>query len=244
VLKIKLLLQRILPVIALIGLVFSAGDLAAWANNKNYARLFKVSDEAVLRITIPVGALRVDVWDRAEIKVDGRLQEETLELKDRQVGNSVEIEVFCSKVGRAELDAMVPRDCTLDLKCLKGPIEINGVKGQIAAQTTEGNILLNDIDSVNVTAKTISGNVSYQGLVDKSGIYNFQSVESLVEVALPFDSRFTLMATTLNGRVELGEFNNTDVVTKGKRLMGKHAGGGAMLNLSTQNGKIRLRRLK
>jgi DUF4097 and DUF4098 domain-containing protein YvlB len=224
--------------------MISWDSLAVWANNKNYLRLFKVSDGAVLRITIPVGVLRVDVWDRNEIKVDGRLQEETLEIKDRQVGNSVEIEVFCSKVGRAELEAMVPRDCTLDLKCLKGPIEINGVKGQIAAQTTEGDILLSEIDSVNVTAKTISGSVRYQGLVDTTGIYNFQSVESLIEVSLPSDSRFTLMATTLNGKVELGEFQPTNVVTKGKRLMGKYAGGGAMLNLSTQNGKIRLRRLK
>src|SRR5262249_52749994 len=112
--------------------------------------------------------------------------------------------------------------------------------GHIIAQTMEGEISLNDLHSPNITAKTITGKIEYNGVLNPKGIYNFHSVESSVDVTIPSGSTFALMATTVSGTIDLGNFNLLDASSKDKRVSGRCGGGGPSLNISTHHGQIRL----
>lgn len=217
----------------------------AVANTKHYSRIFKVvPNNASLTLYLPSGSIVVHVWDRPEIKVNATLKEDTLELREKEVNSSIELEVHCSKAGPAEFEVSVPAGCTLDLKCLKGSIEINAAQGRILAQTTEGPIDLRGLQSANVTAKSISGPINYQGILDSKGIYNFHSVENTVDIMLPANSGFVLMATAVAGKIDLGGFQLSEAIPQDKRISGKHGGGGASLNLSTHRGQVRLHKMK
>src|ERR1044071_13059 len=123
-------------------------------NIKYYSRVFKVSpDSATFSLSIPFGAIKVNAWEKPEIKVNGTLLENSLEVNDRRTGDGGEINVHCSKVDPANFEIDVPQACTLDLKCLNGSNDISSAEGRILTQTTEGEISLNESHSANITAR-------------------------------------------------------------------------------------------
>src|SRR5438105_15062672 len=72
---------------------------------KSYARSFKVSQEsAMLSLSDPEGSIKVRAWDKPEIKVAAKLTEPTLEVSERQAGDTVQIDVHCSKAGAASFE--------------------------------------------------------------------------------------------------------------------------------------------
>ncbi|MEW6729914.1 MAG: hypothetical protein AB1489_01130 [Acidobacteriota bacterium] len=232
--------------LALLAVATFACVSVAGEGMKNYTRTYKVSPKgAALTISNVAGSIKVKAWDKPEIKVNIILSENSLEVRERQTGNSVEIEVLCSKSTRnhnnqAHFDISAPQNCTLDLKCLTGSIQITSLIGRILAQTMEGEISLTDLQSPNITAKSIAGPIIYTGVLTADGIYNFHSGENTVDITLPASSTFTLMATTMNGNIDLGSFQLTDTTSQNKRVSGRYGNGGASLNLSTHRGQIRL----
>ncbi len=209
---------------------------------KNYSKHFKVSPQnASLDIYNPTGSIKVTTWDKAEIKLSAFLDDH-VEVSERQQGSSIEIEVHCAKIGQARFEVNIPQECTLDLTCLNGPIEVWSVSGPISAQTTEGEITLQDLTSNNIVAKTTRGVISYKGILDKKGIYNFSSIENSINITIPASNSFTLSATASPGKVHLGGFSLTDSIPHERRISGKYAGGGAMLNIKSHHGEINLRK--
>jgi hypothetical protein len=225
---------------ALLIFIFLTATVAA-ESIKYYSRIYKVSPEgATFSLSNPSGSIKVKAWDRPEIKVNASLMESWLEVTERKTDNNISLEVHSQKTAQAHFDVSVPQNCTLDLKCLNGPIQISSTQGYIVVQTMEGAISLNDLHSPNITAKSISGSIIYNGILDPKGIYNFHSVENSVEITVPESSTFNLMATAVTGAIELGGFQLTDVTSKEKRVAGRCGMGGASLNLSTHRGTIRL----
>ncbi len=213
------------------------------ANFKTYSRSFKVSKEtSSLTLSNPSGSIKVASWDKAEIKLFATLNE-NLEISDNQKGSTVNIDVRCSKIGQANFEVNVPKNSTLDIKSLNGAIEILSVAGPISVQTTEGEISLKDIISSNVTAKSTSGAIFFSGKLSPKGIYNFSSLENTVNIFLQPESAFTLSATALSEKIDLGGFQLSDPIHHERRLSGKYYGGGASLNLATHRGKIRLNKI-
>lgn len=207
---------------------------------KNYSKNFKVFPEnSSLDIYNPTGSIKVTTWDKAEIRLSATLDDH-VEISERQQGSSIEIEVHCAKIGQARFEVNIPQECTLDLKCLNGPIEVWSVSGPISVQTTEGEITLQDLTSNNIIAKTTRGVISYKGILDKKGIYNFSSIENSINVTIPASNSFTLSATASPGKVHLGGFTLTDSIPHERRISGKYGGGGAMLNINSHHGEINL----
>jgi hypothetical protein len=226
----------------LLGVTFLAVTALA-ESIRYYNRSFKVSPEgAMLILSNPSGSINVKAWNRPEIKVFARLLDSVIEVKDKQTDNTINIDVHSSRIGPAHFDVSVPQTCTLDLKCLNGSIQISSMEGHIIAQTMEGGIMLENLNSPNITAKSISGPIIYNGTLDPKGIYYFHSNENSVDITLPASSAFTLMATAVTGRIELGGFQLNESTSKDKRIAGRCGRGGASLNLSTHRGQIRLRK--
>lgn len=209
---------------------------------KTYSQSFKISSEnPTLTLSNPSGLIKVTSWDKAEIKLFANL-DENLEINEKQKGSSVNIDVKCSRIGKANFEINVPVNSNLDIKSLNGLIEISSVSGPISVQTTEGEITLKNITSNNVTAKSTSGNIFFSGKLFQKGIYNFSSLENNVSIFLLPDSAFTLLATASFEKIDLGGFQLTDLTHHERRLSGKHSGGGASLNLNSHRGKIVLSR--
>lgn len=211
--------------------------------SKSYSHNFKVSPKsAALTLANPSGSIKVTTWEKSEIKLFATL-DDTVEITDRQQGSSVQIEIRCPKIGQSNFEINVPVNCTLDLKCLKGTIEISDAAGPISVQTTEGEILLNNLTSTNIIAKSTIGTITYTGALAKKGIYNFSSVESTINITLPETTAFTLSATALPEKINLGGFKLTDSVPHERRISGNYAGGGASLNIHTHRGQIKLNKM-
>lgn len=208
---------------------------------KNYTKTFKVSSEgAMLSISNQSGSIKVKSWERPEIRVSAVMTSSSVEIKDKQIENSVYIDAYSSKAADVDFEVTTPYNSSLELKCLNGPIEVSSVEGRILAQTTEGEIVLTELTSPNVTAKSVTGPISYQGVLKQKGIYTFHSVENNVDITISANSKFCLMAAATMGKIDLGGFQLQDTASKRNWIAGKFAGGGASLNLSTHRGSIRL----
>jgi hypothetical protein len=230
----------------LVGLSITAAFFSltfAIVPSKNYSNSFRVSPEsAALTLANPSGSIKITTWDKSEIKLSA-VSDDTVEISDHQQGSSVQVEIRCPKIGQSNFEINVPTNCSLDLKCLKGPIEISNAAGPISVQTTEGDILLNNLSSSNIVAKSTNGMITYSGTLSRKGIYNFSSVESTINISLPETTPFTLSATALPEKINLGGFKLTDLIPHERRVSGNHAGGGASLNIHTHRGQIKLNKL-
>ncbi|MBI4853085.1 MAG: DUF4097 family beta strand repeat protein [Acidobacteria bacterium] len=225
-----------------IGVFFLPLSQVSQASNfvKTYSHSFKVSmQNPSLTLSNPSGLIKIVSWEKAEIKLLASL-DENLEITENQKGSSVNIDVKCSRIGKANFEINVPTNSNLDIKTLSGFIEIFAVSGPISVQTTEGDIVLKNIISNNVTAKSTSGTIVFSGKLFEKGIYNLSSLENNVSIFLLPDSAFTLSATASSEKIDLGGFQLTDLTRHERRLSGKHSSGGASLNLSTHRGKILL----
>ena len=89
-----------------------------------------------------------------------------------------------------------------------GRVEVNGVnkgltlrniKGDIAAETVNGSILLDAIDTDDVEAETVNGRVTYEGTVKDGGRYRFGSHNGTVVVSIPERANATVAAVTYQG---------------------------------------------
>ncbi|MCW5971486.1 MAG: DUF4097 family beta strand repeat protein [Blastocatellales bacterium] len=128
---------------------------------------------------------------------------------------------------------------------INGEITLTGVSGRIDAGTTSGDISLKETDSREITAKTTSGNISFQGRLQDDGRYHFESFSGEIVAVLPGDSGFNLTAKTYNGTINT-EFpiqlapgaNLGDVRT----LRGAAGTGGAELITTGYSGSIVLKK--
>src|SRR5688572_8344570 len=75
---------------ALLALLLLASVTMAIEPSKTYTRLFKVAPQSsMLSISIPAGSIKVKPWDKAEIKIQATLLEDTLEISERQIRDSI-----------------------------------------------------------------------------------------------------------------------------------------------------------
>jgi DUF4097 and DUF4098 domain-containing protein YvlB len=127
-----------------------------------------------------------------------------------------------------------------------GSVEITNAKGRIEAETTSGGVTLARVESRELSAKSLSGGVHFQGKLYDEGRYEFRSFSSDVVLALPADSSFTLTAQTGSGEVETDfplRLDPTSRIGGGRRrLQGTAGQGGAQITATTFSGSIRLKK--
>jgi DUF4097 and DUF4098 domain-containing protein YvlB len=140
----------------------------------------------------------------------------------------------------------------ISLEKAKGRIEIRAVNegmhladisGDLSAETTNGSIILDRIDSGNVDLYTVNGNISYDGVIKERGVYRLTTHNGLIGMAIPEKVNATLMVRTYNGG-----FRSTfpiklaDDQSPKKRFTLTLGNGSAHLELESFGGTIALRR--
>jgi DUF4097 and DUF4098 domain-containing protein YvlB len=190
-------------------------------------------------VTIP-RSMSLDLWGlETDITVDG-------------VQDGVRAETMSGDVEvRDAVGTISVRSVEGDISLIKtrGRIEANGVEGDVTvvdfegelrAESIDGEIVLDDIRSGEVYAKTVDGDISYQGELRDDGRYHLTTHDGDVVVAVPENANATVSVATFEGEFE-ADFPVRLEGAEGRRKFSFVIGnGGAQLELHSFDGDIRL----
>jgi DUF4097 and DUF4098 domain-containing protein YvlB len=122
-------------------------------------------------------------------------------------------------------------------------ITVSGSTGEILAETINGPITLSGIDSGNVDAGTVNGDITYDGTADEKGRYRFTTHNGDIVVTLPVNASALFSVRTYNG-----DFSSSLPVKgegdprRGRRVTYTLGTGSAEFELESFGGAIRLQR--
>ena len=125
-----------------------------------------------------------------------------------------------------------------------GDVKLSNVRGSIDATTVSGDIQLRGVTSKDVHARTTSGDVTFDGLIDPTGRYEFATHSGDVGLHIQRDASAQLTVSTWNGSID-SEFPITlrpgqhgIGSATSKRYTFEIGGGGARLSADTFSGDI------
>lgn len=129
-----------------------------------------------------------------------------------------------------------------DLKTSNGRIKASGVEGAFSARTSNGSIDV-DIDALDtgkpVVLSSSNGSINLALAKWQNNEVRASTSNSSVNLRLPAGVAADVKAVTSNGNIT-SDFELTASQRSKTRLSGRIGGGGALLDLSTSNGNIRL----
>lgn len=198
-----------------------------------------VPDEVDYEITVP-GSMAVDLWGlQADISVDG-------------VGNGIQAETMSGDIdvrnsaGQISLRSV---EGEITLARSRGNVEVNGVEGEISVLDFEGELIVESIDgdirlagirSSEVKAKTVDGDVRYDGTITDGGRYRLTTHDGDVVVAIPEGVNATVSVATFDGEFEAAFPVKLERTEAGRRFTFLLGNGSARLELNTFDGDIQL----
>ena len=194
----------------------------------------------------PPGMHRLDIPGRG---VDVEEQDNTITVRDHSPG------------GGEGITVTVPVDTSLHLRSSNGSIHVDGVHGEIDAETHNGSMQILNVAG-SVLANTHNSRITVtMDRVDAGKPSAFSTLNGSVDVTLPADLKATMKMTTDNGSI----YSDFDVTVSGGRAMTEtnntgdgryrvrfdrtvqgtiNGGGGADLTFRTANGSIVIRKKK
>ncbi|MCX6561367.1 MAG: DUF4097 family beta strand repeat-containing protein [Candidatus Aminicenantes bacterium] len=137
-------------------------------------------------------------------------------------------------------------DC--NFRSVSGNVTVERVKGSVEAETTSGTLRLIGIEGArSVRAKVLSGNVTYDGKLEKDGRYSLEAMSGRVEMTLPGDSSFELSAESFSGGISTDfAVTMTGRISEGhgpvREMRGTVGNGGASVRLKTFSGSVSLKK--
>src|SRR5215210_404605 len=211
------------------------------------------------------GAVKVQTWERSEVKVDAVKRAYTAErLREAQIkvdasSNRVRIETEYPESSlhwsnrdserhenpaSVEYTLTVPRGVHIDeINLINGNLNIAGLTGPVKASSINGRVTAAGLSGP-VNLSVINGRL--EATLDhlaESGSVNLQSVNGSLVVTIPSDANATLRANTVHGGIS-NDFNLPVRVGEyvGRNLEGRIGQGGADVRLSNVNGSVQIRR--
>ena len=203
------------------------------------------SGDSRFEITVPFG-----------VSVIARSQSGDMKFRDTRGrveahANSGDLEVE-NVVGRLDVNTLsgsiTARDVTgdVDVNTTSGDVRLFNLAGSADVGTVSGDVELRNVTGRTIRAKTTSGDVRFDGLIDPAGRYEFVAHSGDVEMHVQRDASAQLTVSTWNGGItsdfpitlrpgehNIGTFN-------GKRYSFEIGGGGARITAETFSGDITL----
>jgi DUF4097 and DUF4098 domain-containing protein YvlB len=168
------------------------------------------------------GTITVEAWNRDEIKLTAELESPKANLAPRQTRDELIVDVVSDNRGRSDIGNInfrlqVPENSSVDLETKRGNITVMNIHGGLvrAHVSSEGDISLTGIMANQVFAQNLIGDVLFDGEFARGGTYQFQSGKGNINIRIPADSAFNLVAAAPNKKIALGEFWNNGFKTMG-----------------------------
>ena len=166
-----------------------------------------------------------------------------------------------SSNSNSSINLTVPANIALSLRCTNGGITVDGIHGEVDADSTNGSIHLNNISGT-VVANTRNGGLHVtMDQVDPGKPMSFSSYNSKVDVTLPADLKATVKMKTEQGDI----WSDFDIKVTGtsqpvaektdsgdgkmrlrfdQAVNGTINGGGTQITFSSYNGDILIHKKK
>jgi hypothetical protein len=234
--------------ILFLGVVFFFVSAIGVSAQKSFSKSYPATRNVRLQLLNRSGTVTVEGWDRAEVKITARLESPAANIVPQNLSGTIYINLVKDNQGRNEIGSVnfnikVPYTSSVDIETLIGNLNVNNIGGGLvrAHITSEGDITLTNISASAVSAENVIGNIFFDGEIKSNGIYRFTSMRSDINIRIPLDSSFRLVATAPSSRkIMLGEFSNENMKLfgDGRRVMGQANGGSSSMTVTTQRGSI------
>jgi DUF4097 and DUF4098 domain-containing protein YvlB len=130
----------------------------------------------------------------------------------------------------------------VEARAVNEGIHLADISGDVSAESTNGSLILDRIDSANVDLYTVNGNISYDGPIKEKGIYRLTTHNGLIGLAVPEKVNATLMVRTYSGGFRSTFPVKLDDQNPRKRFTLTYGDGSARVELESFGGTIVLRR--
>jgi DUF4097 and DUF4098 domain-containing protein YvlB len=236
-------------ILLLLSVVFFFGVTARDASaQKKFSRSFEAGRVVRLQLTNRTGTIVVEGWNRTQINVSASLESPAANIVPEQVDGTIYINLVRDNQGRGEVGSVnfiirVPYNAMVDIETKIGNLSVSNVSGGLvrAHISSEGDITLTNIGASNVAAENVIGDIFFDGEIREGGNYRFTSMKGNINIRIPFNSSFKLVATAPSTRdISLGSFTNASLnyVSDGRRVVGRFGDGNATLSVTNQRGSI------
>jgi DUF4097 and DUF4098 domain-containing protein YvlB len=226
-------------------LSFAVPEICA---QKKFSKTYPASKNVRLQLTNRTGTVTVEGWDKDQIQISAYLEAPAANIVPQSLSGMILINVVKDNQGRNEVGNVnflikVPRSSTVDIETRMGNLNVSNVYGTLvrAHISSEGDITLTNIGADNVSAENVIGDIFYDGEVQSQGNYRFISTRGNINLRIPFNSSFRLVATAPSTRnISLGDFasGNMNFVSDNRRVVGKNGDGSATITVTNQRGSI------
>jgi DUF4097 and DUF4098 domain-containing protein YvlB len=152
-------------------------------------------------VTVPIGTRVVARSNSGDVAVHGTRGEVSITAQSGDVdvddvNGRLEVRSFTGEITAANITGPV------DIGTQSGDLRLSDVRGDIEVSNTSGDITLRGITAKFVRAKTTSGDVVYDGIIDPAGRYELTSHSGDVGLHVPRDAAAQLTVSTWSGEIE------------------------------------------
>ncbi len=263
--------RLLLSLAALAALVLTAADASQAQRaagpelTEEFHQTYPLAAGGRLSLSNINGTVKVQVWERAEVKVDAvkrahtpeRLREAQIKVDASSSRVRIETEYPQSTLRWSDRDGerhenpasveytlTVPRAVNIDeISLINGDLFLAGVAGSVKASSINGRVGAAGLSGP-INLSVINGRLEVTlDHLNESGSVNLQSVNGPLAVILPSDANATVRANTVHGGIR-NDFNLPVRVGEyvGRDLEGRIGQGSADVRLSNVNGSVNIRR--
>ena len=223
----------------------SAADAAA---QRKFSRTYPAVQNVRLQLMNRMGTVVVEGWNRAEVSIQATLEAPTASIVPQSISGTIVINVVKDNQGRGDVGSVnfhvrVPSDSMVDIETRIGNLSVSNIRsGLVRAHiSSEGDITLTNIYASAVSAENGLGDIFFDGEIIQGGNYRFSSLRGNINLRIPFNSSFRLVATAPSTRnISLGSCPGSDMnyLGNGRRVVGRCGDGSANLTVTNQQGSI------
>jgi len=133
----------------------------------------------------------------------------------------------------------------VEVRAVNEGIRLADLSADLSAESTNGSIILDRIDSANVDLYTVNGNISYDGAVKDKGLYRLTTHNGMIAMPIAEKANVTLSARTYNGGIRSSftlPASDQSTERRSKRVNLTLGNGSAHVELESFSGTISLRR--
>jgi len=189
---------RVLRALASTTVALAIAATAGWSDDIDETRPFEAGGRVI--VDNLAGTVRVEGWDRDEIRVTGELGRRVERVDFEVDGDRARIEVVIPRrarnVGGTDLEIWIPRESELRVKTVSASIDVIDVDGELDLETVSGDVDVRARTSL-LRAQSVSGDVEVDGEIDDV------ELESVSGDIVIHRARGEVRASTVSGTVEI-----------------------------------------
>lgn len=221
-----------------------AGNAAA---QRKFSRNYPAGQNVRLQLMNRTGTVTVMGWNRAEINITAELESPAAVIVPQNLSGTIVINLVRDnqgkEVGPVNFTIRVPYSSMVDIETRIGNLTVSNINGSLvrARISSEGAITLTNIESGAVSAENVIGDIFFDGEIMEGGNYRFSSMSGNINLRIPFNSSFRVVATAPSTRnISFGSCANANMnfLGDGRRIVGRCGEGSATMTVTNQRGSI------